>query len=300
MRVLIAGASGLIGNALSTRLRESGHEVRRLVRRAPGTPDEYGWDPPAGRIDDGAFSGVDGGGGVGAVVNLCGAPLFPARWSAARKQVLLDSRVGPTEVLAEAVAEHGVPVLLNASAVGFYGDGGARELDESAPAGTGFLADMCVAWEAATAPAERAGARVVRLRTGLVLSGDGGLLGTLKPLFRLALGGKLGSGTQYMPWISLADEVAAIGFLLEHDSISGPVNLTGPAPATNAEFTREFGRALHRPSPWWVPGPALKLVIGQAGAEMALYGQRALPRALTTAGFRFAHQDLPSALSAAL
>ncbi|WP_158887852.1 TIGR01777 family oxidoreductase [Amycolatopsis anabasis] len=294
MRVLMAGASGLIGGALTARLRDAGHEVRRLVRRETRKPDEHRWDPPAGRIGEGAFDGVD------AVVNLCGAPLFPARWSAARKQVLTDSRVEPTEVLAEEVAERGIPVLLNASAVGYYGDTGDRRVDESAPRGAGFLAGLCEAWERATAPARDAGARVVCLRTGLVLSGAGGLLGTLKPLFQLALGGRLGDGRQFMPWISITDEVSAIRFALERDAVSGPVNLAGPQPVPNAEFTAALGRALHRPAPWWVPGIALKTVLGQAAEEMALFGQRAVPNALEAAGFEFEHRDLDSALAAVL
>jgi uncharacterized protein (TIGR01777 family) len=292
MRVLIAGASGLIGTALTARLSEAGHEVRKLVRRETRATGEYRWDPPAGRISEGALDDV------GAVVNLCGAPLFPARWSAARKQVLADSRIEPTEVLAEAVAERGIPLLVNASAVGYYGDAGTATVDESAQPGAGYLAELCVAWEAATAPAVAAGARVVLLRTGLVLSGKGGLLGTLKPLFSLGLGGKLGNGKQYMPWIALEDDVSAIVFTVEHDALSGPVNLSGPVPVTNAEFTKTFGRVLHRPTPWWVPGIAMKAALGQAAEEMALFGQRAVPGSLERAGFEFRHNNLESALVA--
>lgn len=293
MRVLIAGASGLIGTSLTTRLRESGHEVVRLVRREEKTDDERRWDPPAGEIADGALDGVD------AVVNLAGAPLLPGRWSAARKQVLLDSRVEPTEVLAEAVAEHGIPVLVNASAVGYYGDPGPSTVEESSPAGRGFLAELCTAWEGATEAAATAGARVVRVRTGLVLARKGGLLDVLRPLFRVGLGGKLGNGKQYMPWISLDDEVGAIVFALENESLSGPVNLSGPQPATNAAFTKALGRAVHRPTLWQVPGFAMKLALGQAAEEMALFGQRALPRALEEAGYQFRHPTLEGALAAA-
>ncbi|PXY27232.1 TIGR01777 family oxidoreductase [Prauserella muralis] len=294
MRVLIAGSSGLIGNALVPRLREVGHEVLRLVRRAPRGADERGWDPPAGRIDDGALDGVD------AVVNLCGAPLASGRWSGARKQLLLDSRVEPTEVLAEAVAEHGVPALLNSSGVNFYGDTGDREVDEGAPGGGGFLAHLCATWEAATTSAAQGGARVVLLRTSPVLSGTGGLLGPLKPLFWLGLGGRLGSGRQYLPWISLPDQVEAIRFALEHTDVSGPVNLASPHPVTNAEFTRSLGRALRRPAPWWAPSPALRLALGEAADEMLLSGPRAVPSVLPKAGFRFRHPDLDDALAAVL
>ncbi|MGA6166903.1 TIGR01777 family oxidoreductase [Amycolatopsis magusensis] len=292
MRVLIAGSSGLLGNALTARLRAGGHEVVRLVRRETRKPDEFSWDPPAGRVADGAFDGTD------AVVNLCGAPLLPQRWSAARKQVIVDSRVEPTEVLAEAVAEHGIPVLVNASAVGYYGDAGSALLEESAPNGDGFLANLCDAWESATTAA--GDARVVRVRTGLVLSGDGGLLGPLKPLFSLALGGKLGDGTQYMPWIAEEDQIFALEFAVTSDRLSGPVNVCGPLPVTNAEFTREFGRVLNRPAPWWVPAPAMKLAIGQAAEEMALASQRAVPRALEDAGFEFKYKTVGDALAAAV
>ncbi|GAA3578568.1 TIGR01777 family oxidoreductase [Amycolatopsis ultiminotia] len=293
MRVLIAGSGGLIGTALTARLRESGHDVRRLVRRAARTADERGWDPPSGRIDEGAFAGVD------AVVNLCGAPLLSGRWSGMRKQLLLDSRVEPTEVLAEAVAEHGVGVLVNASAVGFYGNTGATEVDEDSGSGGGFLAELCRTWESATAAATAADVRVVSIRTGLVLSRSGGLLNVLRPLFRFALGGRLGAGHQFMPWISLDDEIGGLLHVLSHDMMSGAVNLTGPAPVTNAEFTRALGQAVHRPAPWWVPEIGLKLALGQAGEEMALFGQRAVPRRLQDSGYEFRHRTVESALAAA-
>ncbi|PRX48489.1 hypothetical protein B0I33_104306 [Prauserella shujinwangii] len=294
MRVLVAGSSGLLGSALSTRLREAGHEVRHLVRREARGDGEFRWDPPAGRIADGALDGVD------AVVNFCGAPLASGRWSGARKQVLSDSRLEPTEVLAEAVAERGIPVLANASGINVYGDTGDRVVDESAPAGTGFLAELCVAWEAAAAPAARAGARVLFLRTAPVLSGRGGLLGALKPVFWLGLGGRLGDGRQYFPWISLPDHIEAVRFLLEHATVSGPVNLTAPEPVTNAEFTHAFGRALRRPAPWWVPAPALRAALGEAADEMVLTGPRAVPRVLPESGFAFRHTEIDDALAAVL
>ncbi|GAA4554628.1 TIGR01777 family oxidoreductase [Amycolatopsis samaneae] len=293
MRVLIAGSSGLIGSAVTARLRQRGHDIRRLVRREPGRPDELRWDPPSGEISAGAFDGVD------AVVNLCGAPLLPGRWSGMRKQMLLDSRVEPTEVLADAVAEHGVGVLVNASAVGFYGDTGKSIVDEKSGAGRGFLAELCTAWEAATAPARDGGARVVLARTGLVLAREGGLLTVLRPLFRLCLGGRLGDGRQYQPWIALEDEVGALVHALEHQTLAGPVNLTGPEPVTNSEFTRALGRAVHRPALGWVPAFAMRLALGQAAEEMALIGQRAVPRALEESGYEFRHRDVGSALAAA-
>ncbi|WP_024876115.1 TIGR01777 family oxidoreductase [Saccharomonospora piscinae] len=294
MRVLIAGSSGLIGTALRARLKQDGHEVVRLVRRAPARSDERGWDPPSGRIDDGAFDGVD------AVVNLCGAPLASGRWSAARKQLLRDSRLEPTEVLAEAVAEHQVPVLVNGSGINYFGDTGDVEVDESAPAGHGFLATLCADWEAATAPARRAGSRVVLLRTAPVFTGEGGMLRLLAPVFRLGLGARLGSGGQYLPWIGLTDLVDVIRFCLTHDDVAGPVNATVPDPPTNAEFTRAVARAVRRPAPWRVPGPVLRAALGDAAEEMLLAGPRAVPGVLTSAGFPYSQLNLDETLAAAL
>ena len=293
MRVIVAGASGLIGSALTDELRTAGHDVLRLVRRAPGAPDERGWDPPAGRIDDGALAGAD------AVVNLCGAPIANRRWSHARRQVLVNSRVEPTEVLAAAVAEQGIPLLVNASAAGYYGDKGDAVVEESAPRGTGFLADLCQRWESATQRAVDAGVRVVRLRTGHVLARRGGLMGMMKPLFKLALGGRLGNGRQYMPWIHVEDQVAAMRYVLEHDTVSGAVNVCSPNPVTNAEFTAAFGRAVHRPAPWFAPAPLLKLAVGDADGE-TLYSQRMVPTVLAESGFTHAHPSLDETLSSLL
>jgi uncharacterized protein (TIGR01777 family) len=294
MRVVIAGSSGLIGAALVAELRSAGHDVTRLVRRPPAATDERRWDPPAGSIEPDALAGA------GAVVNLCGAGLGDRRWTAERKQAIKDSRFTPTEVLAAAVAEHGIGTLVNASAVGFYGDTGATEVDETAPVGRGFLAGLCQTWERSTAAASAAGARTVLVRSGLVLSSHGGLLSRIKPLFSLYAGGKLGSGEQYMPWISLTDEVAAIRFAVEQDALSGPVNLAGPAPVTNAEFTSTLATALGRPAPWVVPGFALRLVLGEFADEGVLIGQRAVPEALRRAGFRYHHETLRDALAAVL
>jgi uncharacterized protein len=293
VRVLIAGSSGMIGTALVAHLREAGHEVLRLVRRAPAAPDERGWDPPAGRIDDGAFGGVD------AVVNLGGVGIGDRPWSGARKQQIRDSRNVTTEVLATAVAEHGVPTLVSASAVGFYGDTGAQPVDETTPSGGGFLAEVVRDWEASTQKA-RERARVVMVRSGLVLAPAGGLLGRLRPLFKGFLGARLGSGRQYMSWISLDDEVGAIRFAIEHPELVGPVNLTGPTPVTNAEFTEALAAALNRPSVLAVPEFAIRTVLGAMGEEMLLYGQRAIPAKLQAAGYQFRHHSLTDALAAAL
>ena len=279
--IAIAGSSGLIGSALVSALRAIDHRVLRIVRRAPSNSDELHWNPHAGTLDPSVLDGVD------AVVNLCGVSVGGGRWSGAFKQSLRDSRIDPTEVLAEAVAEAGVPTLVNASAVGYYGDTRDRTVDETAPAGTGFLARLCIDWEAATEAAVEAGVRVVTARSGLVLAPSGGVLGRLKPLFSLGLGARLGNGRQYMPWISLEDEVRALMFAITHDELSGPVNLTGPAPVTNAEFTAGLGRAVNRPTPMLVPGIALRVVIGEFAGEGLLAGQRAIPAALERSGFRF-------------
>lgn len=289
--VAIAGSSGLIGSALVSALRASDNRVLRIVRRAPSNGDELFWNPDTGEFDAGTLRGVD------VVVNLCGINVGEKRWSGAFKQSLRDSRIGPTEVLAGAVAEAGVPVLVNASAVGFYGDTRDRVTDETAAAGRGFLAQLCQDWEAATAHATTAGTRVVLLRTGLVLAQSGGMLGRLKPLFSFGLGARLGNGRQYLPWISLEDEIRAVLFAMSTDSVSGPVNLTGPAPVTNAEFTAALGRALNRPTPMIVPGFALRAVLGEFADEGLLAGQRAIPAVLERAGFGFHHNTVREALA---
>ncbi|WP_193047325.1 TIGR01777 family oxidoreductase [Mycolicibacterium baixiangningiae] len=289
--VAIAGSSGLIGSALVSALRSADRRVVRIVRRAPSNADELYWNPDTGEFDAAALRGVD------AVVNLCGVNVGRRRWSGAFKQSLRDSRIAPTEVLANAVADAGVPVLVNASAVGYYGDTRGRITDESAPAGEGFLAQLCVDWEAATAAATDDGARVVLLRTGLVLSPAGGMLARLKPLFNLGLGARLGNGRQYMPWISLEDQVRAVLFAVGHDELSGPLNLTGPAPVTNAEFTTALGHAVNRPTALMVPGFALRTLLGEFAEEGLLGGQRAIPAALERAGFTFHHNTVGEALA---
>jgi uncharacterized protein len=289
--IAIAGSSGLIGSALTSALRAADHRVLRIVRRAPSNADEVFWNPDAGEFDPNALRGVD------AVVNLCGVNVGAKRWSGAFKQSLRDSRIGPTEVLSSAVVEAGVPALVNASAVGFYGDTRNHVVDETASAGRGFLAGLCEDWEAATEPARQAGARVVLLRTGLVLSPTGGMLSRIKPLFSLGLGARLGNGKQYMPWISLEDEVRALLFAIGHDDMAGPVNLTGPAPVTNSEFTAALGRAVNRPTALLVPGFALRIVLGEFADEGLLGGQRAIPAALERAGFGFHHNTIREALA---
>lgn len=304
MRVLIAGASGFLGTALTGRLRADGHEVVRLVRRAATGPDEVTWQPASGRLDPAAVAGAD------AVVNLAGTPLgmtlgpvqIPFRpWTASYRERFRASRVGTTATLARAIAaaDPRPPVFLAGSGVGWYGDTGDTEVDERSPAGEGFFPDSCREWEAAAEPAEAAGVRVVRLRTGLPLHRDGGLVGPQLLAFRLGLGGKVGNGRQWQPWISLADWVAAAVFLLHRDDLAGPVNLVGPAPVRNAEFTKTLGQLLHRPTVMRLPAPLLRVVLGEFAHE-ALDSKRVLPGVLAGAGFTYTHPDLHSALRAAL
>jgi hypothetical protein len=290
MRILIAGSSGFLGTRLVRALTEDGHKVQTLVRREPRTVTETRWYPDRRRVDADVVENAD------AVINLAGANVGGKRWTSAYKRELRDSRVDATATLARAIAETGGPtVLLNSSAVGFYGDTGDRPVDEQAPGGTGFLADLCREWEAATAPAQVAGVRVAHLRTGLPLDRDGGFLKPLTVIFKLGAGGKLGSGGQYVPWISLPDWLAAVRMLLERDDLAGPVNLTGPNPVTNAAFTRALAHQLHRPALVPVPRLALRAVLGEFGDE-ALASQRVLPGVLTKAGFDFRYRDVTSAL----
>lgn len=288
--VAIAGSSGLIGSALTAALRAADHDVLRIVRRTPANSEELHWNPESGEFDPDALTDVD------VVVNLCGVNVGQRRWSGAFKQSLRDSRIAPTEVLAAAVADAGVGTLINASAVGYYGDTRDRVVDERDPAGRGFLAQLCVDWEAATLPAQYDGTRVVLARTGVVLAPAGGALRMMRPVFSLGLGARLGSGRQYMSWISLEDEVRALLFAISNPALSGPVNMTGPAPVTNAEFTAAFGRAVNRPTPLAVPGFAVRAALGEFADEGLLTGQRAIPTALEEAGFRFHHNTIGEAL----
>ncbi|GAA1122861.1 TIGR01777 family oxidoreductase [Nocardiopsis composta] len=293
MKIAISGASGLIGSALGRSLTEDGHEVVHLVRRPARTLAEARWDPAAGTVDTGPLAGAD------AVVHLAGVPIGPARWTRARKAAIRGSRVRGTRTLAQALARMDPPParLVCGSAVGYYGDTGGRPAGEDAPQGTGFLADLVRDWEAAAAPAAEAGVSVAYSRTGVVLSASGGLLGAVLPLFRLGLGGRLGSGRQYMSWISLDDEVAALRFLLERPGLTGPVNLCAPEPVTNAAYTEAIARALHRPAVLAVPGFAMRAALGGFADEAALVDQRAVPDRLTAAGFEFRHPDIGTALA---
>ncbi|OKI77759.1 TIGR01777 family oxidoreductase [Micromonospora sp. CB01531] len=297
MRILMAGVSGFLGTRLVNRLTADGHQLTRLVRHPPRKPDERQWNPSAAQLDPAVVTDAD------AVINLAGAGVGDRRWNDDYKRLIRTSRVDTTTTLAITIAGLAAAdrpaAMLNASAVGWYGNTGDRVVEEDSPAGEGFLADVCRVWEAATRPAEDAGVRVVRLRTGLPLDRAGGMLKPQLLPFRLGVGGKLGSGRQWLPWISMRDWLDAVAFLLARDDLAGPVNVAGPNPVTNAEFARELARQLHRPAIMPVPALALKIALGGFAHE-ALTSARVLPGVLTKAGFTWTHRDLPSALHAAL
>lgn len=294
-RIAIAGASGMIGSALARSLASDGHEVVRLVRRAPRAKDEVRWDPEAQRIDAAGLVGC------AAVVNLAGAGVASRRWTEAYKRKIRDSRVLGTATLAEAVASLDEPprVFVNGSAIGFYGDTGARAVDESAPPGDGFLPSLCVEWEEATSAAQEAGIRTAFARTGLVVAHKGGAWGKLFPLFKAGVGGRMGNGRQYWSFVSLHDEVAAIRHVIDTETLSGPVNVTAPEPLTNREITEAMGRVLHRPTLLTTPAPLLRLALGDMAGDI-LGSQRVLPTRLLESGFTFAFPSIEGALRAAL
>jgi uncharacterized protein len=293
MIIAITGSTGMVGNTLVPALEGSGHLVRRLVRGKVQDADrEIHWDPAAGKIDAQELNGVD------AVVHLAGENIAGRRWNADFKRKLLDSRVGGTRLLSEALAgvEMKPNVLVSASATGFYGSRGDEVVDESSASGSGFLADVCRQWEGATKSAEQAGIRVVHLRIGPVLSQQGGALAKMLPPFRMGVGGVVGSGKQYFSWISLDDVVAAIQFALENEPLSGPVNTVTPDAVTNYEFTKTLGGVLGRPTIFPMPAFAARLAFGEMADEMLLASIRVEPRALTTAGFQFQYPQLEPAL----
>jgi uncharacterized protein len=294
MRIAVTGSSGLIGTAFIAAARQDGDEVIRLVRRPARAADEVTWTPgePRGGIDPGALGQLD------AVVNLAGAPVAARPWTPARKAVLRASRIDATSGLAAALMSMDQPpaTLVSGSAIGWYGDTGSREVDESAPAGTGFLAGLVRDWEAAAEPARAAGIRVVTIRSGIVLSRHGGLLGSLAPLFRLGLGARIGPGSQYISWISRGDHIRALRYLLANQAIEGPVNLTAPDPVTNAAFTKALGRALRRPAFLRVPAPVLRAALGELSSEL-LGSARVRPGRLLESGFAFRYPGLAGALA---
>jgi uncharacterized protein (TIGR01777 family) len=297
MDVAITGANGLIGSALSSSLRADGHRVLRLQRGGVTAGDVIGWDPDAGRIDAPALEGLD------AVVHLAGEGIGEHRWTDEQKARIRDSRVRGTAVLAAAVAsrEQKPRVLVSGSAMGYYGDRGDEILTEASPPGTDFLARTCVAWEAEAAPATEAGVRTVFTRTGIVLAAHGGALKSMLLPFKLGIGGRQGSGKQWMSWITLADEVGAIRFAIENEALAGPANLVAPNPVTNAEFAATLGRVLHRPTILPTPLLPLKLRFGAELVETLLISSaRVAPEKLRASGYQFGNETLEAALRAVL
>lgn len=297
MRILVSGSSGLVGSALVPALGEAGHAVGRLVR--PGAslrPGDVAWDPAEGTIDRAALEGAD------AVVHLAGESIF-GRWTAGKKRRIVESRVPATALLAGALAAlaRRPRVFVSASGAHFYGDRGTEVLTEASPTGQGFLAETCRAWEAAAQPAVRAGIRVVQLRSGIVLTRHGGVLGVMLLPFGLGLGGPLGNGRAYWSWIALPDTIRMIRFAVETDLLVGPVNAATPNPVTNAEFSGILARVLHRPAWLRVPPFALRLVFGRDAAdELMLSSTRLAPARLAASGFEFRYPELESALRAVL
>ncbi len=309
--ILMSGASGMLGSAVRAALEARGSRVIRLVRREPTSQDELRWFPdrpiesPASSPSTDTFGEASRIGqleNLFAAVHLSGANVSAGRWTAAYKREITESRVGTTRALSEGLAKLKRPprVLVAASAIGLFGNRGDELLDEDSAAGAGFFPDLCRAWEAATRPAEEAGIRVVHLRFGVVVGPEGGILGKLVPIFRLGLGGPLGNGKQWMSWVSEADAVDAALFALDQPGISGAYNVVSPEPVTNADFTRDLGRAVHRPAVIPAPAFALRLVFGQMADEALLASTRAIPKRLPAAGFQFQHPSLPEALAWAL
>ncbi len=292
MKVLISGSSGLIGRALVRSLESSNHSVTRLVRPGYSSSAEgIAWDPVTGSLDAGRLEGFD------AVVHLAGENVASRRWTDEQKARIQDSRVRSTELLANALTRLDNPprVFACASATGYYGDRGDEVLGEDAAPGSDFLAGVGVEWEKATAPASDTGIRVVNMRISVVLTAAGGMVATVGPIFRLGLGGRLGSGAQYLSWISRQDIIHAMEWILERDDLSGPVNLCSPNPVTNSEFTRTMGRILRRPAQFPVPRFALRITQGEI-TDMLLASVRATPAKLSASGFEFRHPHLEDAL----
>ena len=290
MNVLISGATGLIGTSLSRELEDGGHTVSRLTR-SPGGANDVRWDPDAGTID-GSLEGYD------AVVHLAGESIAEGRWTASRKERIMQSRKKGTRLLAGAIAGLSEPpgVMVSASAVGYYGDRGNELLREDSGPGSDFLAEVCRAWEAAADPAREAGIRVVHPRFGIVLSPKGGALGTTLPIFKLGGGGRIGSGSQWWSWVTLDDVVGAIRHAIEDDAVEGPVNVGSPNPMTNARYTKVLGKVLNRPTIFPLPAPAARLILGEVADALLLASQRMEPAKLKETGYRFRYPDLEPAL----
>jgi uncharacterized protein (TIGR01777 family) len=292
LRIIVSGASGLVGSQLVAFLRGGGHEVHRLVRRKPAAPGDIYWNPRTGEIDAGAMEGID------AVVHLAGESIAAGRWTKDRKRRIRESRVDGTRLLTETLGRLKAPpsVLVSASATGYYGSRGDDLLTETSGSGDGFLAEVCREWEATAMRATSAGIRVVRPRFGVVLADNGGLLARVTPLFRMGLGGRLGDGEQYLSWIALDDLLYVIHRAIVDPSLSGPINAVAPNPVTNREFTKILGRVLGRPAIVPAPASALRLALGGMADELLLASQRAVPGRLTDGGFEFAFPALEDAV----
>src|SRR5215213_10376618 len=290
MNVLISGATGLIGSALAQELKDGGHSITRLTRSPKGENDVR-WDPDAGTID-GSLAGTE------AVVHLAGESIAEGRWTASKKERIMESRKKGTRLLAEAIAGLPTPprVMVSASAVGYYGDRGNELLREDSGPGSDFLAEVCKAWEAAADPAREAGIRVVHPRFGIVLSPKGGALGTTLPIFKLGGGGRIGSGRQWWSWVALDDVVGAIMHALEGDSVEGPANVGSPNPLTNAQYTRVLGKVLNRPTVFPLPAPAARLALGEVADALLLASQRMQPARLKETGYEFRYPELEGTL----
>lgn len=295
MRILISGASGMVGSALIPFLTTGGHQVTKLVRKQPGA-NEAQWNPAEQQIDQAALANCD------AVVHLAGDNIADGRWTKAKKERILESRVQGTRLLAESLAKLATPprVLVCASAIGYYGSRGDEWLDETSTSGAGFLAEVCRQWEAATAPARQAGIRVVHVRFGVILSPKGGALAKMLLPFKLGAGGVIGSGEQYWSWITLDDVIGAIHHAVLTESLHGPVNVVAPQPVTNREFTKTLGRVLNRPTIFPMPAFAARLALGEMADELLLASQRVRPTQLEQSAYVFRHPQLEPALRALL
>jgi uncharacterized protein len=293
MKILISGSTGLIGRHLVDRLKQKGHTIARLLRSKKGFPEqEILWDPSQNRLEIPAISGLD------AVVHLAGEPIANGRWTASKKASIRDSRTQGTLLLSRALASAEKPprVFVCASAIAYYGDRGDETLDEDAAPGHGFLSGVCQEWEAATLPASEAGIRVVNMRLGMVLSGEGGALPQIVKSFKLPVGGRLGTGAQYISWIALDDVLGAVEHIFLKESLSGAVNMVGPRAITNATFTETLARVLNRPAFLTIPAFAIRLLLGEMGRALLLTSTRATPRRLISSGYPYIYPDLEGAL----
>lgn len=295
MKIMVTGATGLVGSRLVPLLKQEGHEVVTLTRRTPRSSTERQWDP-GGILPAGTLQGIE------VIVHLAGENIGDGRWTAAKKQRIRDSRVVGTRLLAEAAAATGgaVKAFLCASAIGFYGHRGNEELTEASPVGSGFLAEVCRDWEAATEPARQAGVRVVQLRMGVVLSAAGGALAKMLLPFKMGVGGVVGSGSQYMSWLTVDEAARIYAFAVQHPDLQGPVNAVAPQAVTNTEFTKALGRVLHRPTVFPLPAFAARLAFGEMADELLLGSTRVIPTRLQVAGYQFQSPEIESALTTAI